>query len=521
LIKALKQFFGATPRVTELKMTQEVVEQIRHTIGRLPAEQGGLLGGRLDDGIVRKFHFDDSARRSRATYTPDRETLNRVLSEDWNPSGIRLLGYVHSHPPGVRQPTGGDLTVARKQLQKSTEIDHLFIPIAFSSADTDKFEMLAYAAVRDGEDVRLEQLETVVVDETREPAIKETSPDPTTAVPEPALSGSELSVPATAPTQAAASGKEAFTFYRVLSAYDLDLLRDSRLIYVGLGGGAGFAEECARAGVGQHIFIDHDTVSETNLATQQTYRRDIGRPKVDCVAERVRDINPNALAVPLRRSLDKITDGEFELLATGQTEKRPVKRSLICGMTDSFDAQARVNRLALELGLPSLCAQVYPEGRGAEITFTHPETTPACHRCALNSRYRAFLERGLENEATSDGTPIFSTTRLNALKGYVAMAILHHGTEHARWGSVLSRIGNRNLIQIRMDPDFSTTVGLKVFDRVLGGADAERVFCDETVWLPQLADGPATGFPTCPDCGGTGDLRKVIGTFHDTRFMRE
>ena len=171
--------------------------------------------------------------------------------------------------------------------------------------------------------------------------------------------------------------------------------------------------------------------------------------------------------------------------------------------------------------MPSLCAQVYQEGRGAEITFTYPGITPACHRCILSSRYRAFLERDYQNEVTSDGTPIFSTTRLNAIKGFIALALLHHNTGHPRWGNILKRISNRNLVQVRLDPDFATTIGIDIFDRTFDGADESRLFFDETVWLPQKAECPENGYSyICPDCGGRGDLGLSIGTLGDTRTMR-
>ena len=100
-------------------------------------------------------------------------------------------------------------------------------------------------------------------------------------------------------------------------------------------------------------------------------------------------------------------------------------------------------------------------------------------------------------------------------------ALLHHETAHPRWGGLLDKIGKRSLVQLRMDPDLTTTVGLGTFDRVLDGADAERLLFDETIWLPQEPDGPASGFPTCPDCGGTGNLTESTGTFDDTRVMRK
>ena len=307
------------------------------------------------------------------------------------------------------------------------------------------------------------------------------------------------------------------TFARVQKAYDLERMAASRIIYVGAGGAASFIEELARAGVGEHILIDPDIVSEENLATQQTYRRDIGRPKVECIAERLQDINPGASVRTYPQLLDDLDDDAFEqLIRTPLSDGRPPAITLLCGLTDNFYAQARVNRLALQFGLPSLCAQLYFEGRGAEITFTYPGVTPACHRCILSSRYDAFLHEGYTNTVTSDGTPIFATTRLNAIKGFVALALLHYGTDHPRWGGLLTRIGKRNLLQVRMDPDLA----LKTFEHVFEGADQSSILFDETVWRSQDQEGIDTGYPPCPDCGGTGDLRDVFGTIEDTRIMR-
>jgi hypothetical protein len=274
----------------------------------------------------------------------------------------------------------------------------------------------------------------------------------------------------------------------------------------------------ARAGLGEQIIIDGDTVSRSNLATQQTYARDIGRPKAECVAERILDINPSAMVIPRLHMLDEIDDAEFKRLALDPLPGRPAPElTVLCGFTDAFPAQARINRLALNLSLPSLSAQVYKEGRAAEVTFTHPDTTPACARCILSSRYK-YYEDGAENEVTSHGTPIFSTTRLNAIKGVIMLAIIHHSTDHPRWGALLKRIGNRNLVQVRMDPDLESTLGIQNFTQALGGADQKQILTDETIWRPQLPECPANGYAVpCPDCGGTGNLRDSAGKVTDTR----
>jgi ThiF family len=308
-------------------------------------------------------------------------------------------------------------------------------------------------------------------------------------------------------------------FKRVVTAYDLPRMKCSRIIAVGCGGARSFLEDMARCGVGQFVLIDPDVVEEPNIATQQVYVEEIGRAKVDCIADRILQINPDTYVETYQMTLDDIDDFQFALHTTlwhisGATgfwagAPEPFFPPLLCGFTDNFYAQARVNRLALQFGLPSLCAGLYQYGQAGEITFTYPGVTPACQRCILSPRYKAYLERGYQNDVTSAGSPIFATQRVNSLKGMIALALLHHGTGQPVWGDMLSRIGNRTLVQIRMHPDAQ----YKAFSKVLSGADTERLFFDEAVWLPQEAD------PNCPECKGTGDLRAAKGTFADTRIM--
>lgn len=541
------------PKTPVLILHWGVLEKVIKTIGRLRAESGGALGGNGDGTEVSHYHFDESSRSSAVTYSPDYKLLNSLFKREWNPKGIRLRGFIHSHPGRMGRPSYGDEVYAERILKSIEDLECLWLPIINTVPDTGQFSLTPWAAypaergvslVRGnvqlvhapansslevcGEDV-LESIKAgtvideIVIGKTDRSVsrgafvIKPTAKGQAQKTPEKPGDETNNEAPrAVEAKQPVTIFDVRNTFCRVEDAYDLDLMYNSRIIAVGAGGAASWLEELARAGVSQFIMIDPDVVTETNLATQQTYRRDIDRPKVDCIAERIRDINPTAKTIALQKSLDDLTDEEVRRLAHDPIDGREAGRTVICGLTDAFFAQARVNRLALQLGLPSLCAQVYREGRGAEITFTYPGVTPACNRCILSSRYRYFLQQGLKNDVTSHGTPIFSTTRLNAIKGFLTLALLHHGSEHPRWGNMLSRIGKRNLIQIRMDPDFAETMGMTVFNRVFEKADNERLLFDEVVWLPQDQECPDTGYPACPDCGGTGDLRDAIGTLKDT-----
>lgn len=79
-------------------------------------------------------------------------------------------------------------------------------------------------------------------------------------------------------------------------------LNRSHVLVVGLGGvGAYAAEQLARAGIGEMTIIDSDVVSVSNknrqlLALDST----VGRPKVEVMAERIREINPDIILHPLQ-----------------------------------------------------------------------------------------------------------------------------------------------------------------------------------------------------------------------------
>src|SRR5947208_301147 len=112
---------AACSALPELRILSRVVDDIRRCIGENPAEEGGILGGSPRDGVVTHFVSDASAIRTGVTYAPDYERLNTLLAEQWNPQGINLIGFVHSHPVGARHPSNGDLAYVAAILRANPE----------------------------------------------------------------------------------------------------------------------------------------------------------------------------------------------------------------------------------------------------------------------------------------------------------------------------------------------------------------------------------------------------------------
>ena len=83
----------------------------------------------------------------------------------------------------------------------------------------------------------------------------------------------------------------------------IDRLSAAKIAVFGVGGVGGFCVEVlARAGIGTLHLYDDDTVSESNLNRQLiALHSTIGKPKVEVMAARVLDINPNCQvkAIPM------------------------------------------------------------------------------------------------------------------------------------------------------------------------------------------------------------------------------
>ncbi len=95
----------------------------------------------------------------------------------------------------------------------------------------------------------------------------------------------------------------------------VDALRGLRVIIFGVGGvGSWCAEALARSAVGAITIVDSDVVAPSNLNRQLVaLNSTIGQPKVDIMARRIQDINPECRVAALNRRYTPETAGDFDL----------------------------------------------------------------------------------------------------------------------------------------------------------------------------------------------------------------
>ena len=75
------------------------------------------------------------------------------------------------------------------------------------------------------------------------------------------------------------------------------ILKEKTILVLGIGGVGGYVvESLVRAGIGHIILIDFDKVDISNINRQIiAVHSNIGKLKVDCFKERIKDINKNCI----------------------------------------------------------------------------------------------------------------------------------------------------------------------------------------------------------------------------------
>ncbi len=95
----------------------------------------------------------------------------------------------------------------------------------------------------------------------------------------------------------------------------LQRLGDTRVALFGVGGvGSWAAEALARSGIGRLTVVDNDVVCITNVNRQlQATVKNVGRSKVQELADRLRIVNPRCVVTPIQQAYEPATAASFAL----------------------------------------------------------------------------------------------------------------------------------------------------------------------------------------------------------------
>lgn len=174
-------------------------------------------------------------------------------------------------------------------------------------------------------------------------------------------------------------------------------LTKAHVAVVGIGGVGSFvAEALARAGIGKLTLIDHDTIDITNLNRQlHALQSTIGQPKVQAMAKRIKEINPDLDVVTkemfiLPDNIDQVLDESYDYLVDA---------------IDTVTGKLALVVYAKEKEIPVVCSM----GTGNKLDNTHFEIVDISqtHVCPLARVMRKELKkRGIESGVQVVYTPI-------------------------------------------------------------------------------------------------------------------
>ncbi len=160
----------------------------------------------------------------------------------------------------------------------------------------------------------------------------------------------------------------------VVGAEGQKKLRELTVLVAGVGGlGCFEAYLLACLGVGKLVLVDDDTISLSDLNRQVLYTpSDIGQPKVEVAARRLKEFNPDVDVKPVklrlsRENILKVLD-EADIVIDG---------------LDNWETRMLVDEAAYRLGIPYIHAGV--QSLYGQVYLAIPGKTP-CLRCIMPER---------------------------------------------------------------------------------------------------------------------------------------
>ncbi len=148
-------------------------------------------------------------------------------------------------------------------------------------------------------------------------------------------------------------------------------LKKSSVLVLGVGGlGTAASLYLTAAGVGRLIIVDSEVVELSNLNRQVLYwTSDVGRPKVEAAAEKLRALNPNVEVVPIKSAISE------DLL-----ERLVPQVDVVVDGLDNWKTRFLVNRVVVKHRKPFVHAGI--QGLYGQLLVVVPGKTP-CLQCIL------------------------------------------------------------------------------------------------------------------------------------------
>lgn len=264
---------------------------------------------------------------------------------------------------------------------------------------------------------------------------------------------------------------------QLVGHWPVERLADAHVTVVGAGSiGSAAAEALPSYGIGHLSLVDYDRLLHHNLVRHKLQRRDLGRHKINPLAEQLTSRWP-ALAVD-RYPMDVVRDADVMRPLFARSD------AILCA-ADGVTPRRVVNHLARRAGRPLVLACVLANGAIGEILrVTNRTGCLLCHRAALAAAGALDPEPDLDR-GYGTGSRHLSMTAVGGDLGLVGdlAAKMTVATLLERTGDFAQRL-----------PGDALTVALRPVPHLEAPFDLDH--CTDTRW----SDLP-TPRADCPTCG--------------------
>ena len=165
-------------------------------------------------------------------------------------------------------------------------------------------------------------------------------------------------------------------FSRNTGILESDIMKEKCAFILGCGSvGSLVALELARAGVGRFVLVDNDILEYHNICRHQCGIDDVGEYKVDAVARKIKNINPEAEISTIVSTVEMLDKPIFDQYCSENT--------IIIGCADNRAADVYANSISVMYKIPFLSIGFWERAFAGEIFYYLPNQNMPCYKCAL------------------------------------------------------------------------------------------------------------------------------------------
>jgi hypothetical protein len=265
---------------------------------------------------------------------------------------------------------------------------------------------------------------------------------------------------------------------QLTGAWPVAELAGAHLVVVGAGSiGSAAAVELARYGVRKFTLVDYDRLEWHNLVRHQATRKDVGRYKVEVVAD-----------ILSRLSSDMDVGVEVASAVSSANRVREIlsKADVVVGATDGVESRRVISHLARQARVTAVLGCVIENGALGEVIRLRPFADHGCLQC----RREALARIGAFNPEPDIDRPYGS--------GNTHQPMTAVGADLDLVGRFLAKIAAATVLEPLGHPDQrlpgeQMLIGLRPSNIWAPPYDLERA--GEVKWLPAYP--PELGCPTC------------------------